>query len=64
VIIALLSLPFSNASVERAFSNLKKIKTDNRNKLNTETVSAIMITKNGLLKNSGCIKFEPSKKND
>ncbi|CAD6230789.1 GSCOCG00012201001-RA-CDS, partial [Cotesia congregata] len=64
VITALLSLPFSNASVERAFSNLKKIKTDNRNKLNTETVSAIMITKNGLLKNSGCIKFEPSKKND
>lgn len=36
VIRLLLMLPFSNASVERVFSKLKGIKTESRNKLNTD----------------------------
>lgn len=61
VIGLLLVLPFSNASVERTFSQLKKIKTQDRNCLKTETVSALMATKNGVAKHGGCISFEPTK---
>jgi hypothetical protein len=60
VIALLLVLPFSNASVERTFSNLKKIKTQDRNCLNTQTVVALMATKDGIAKQGGCIKFEPT----
>ncbi|KAL0881616.1 hypothetical protein ABMA27_001442 [Loxostege sticticalis] len=55
----LLVLPFSNASVERIFSQLKLIKCENRNRLNTETISSLMATKANI---QNAIKFEPSKR--
>lgn len=55
----LLVLPFSNASVERIFSRLKLIKCENRNRLNTETISSLMATKANI---QNAIKFEPSKR--
>lgn len=60
VISLLLVLPFSNASVERTFSNLTRIKTDSRNSLKTETVAALMATKNGLKDHGGVVQFEPT----
>lgn len=54
----LLVFPFSNASVERVFSQLKLIKSDLRNKLNTSTIAALMATK-AAVKNA--TTFEPSK---
>lgn len=59
VIKFLLILPFSNSSVERVFSKLKITKTDLRNKLSSETISAVMFTKEGIDKNGGA-NFEPS----
>ncbi|XP_072402181.1 uncharacterized protein [Diabrotica undecimpunctata] len=55
-------LPFSNASVERIFSDLFNIKSDKRNLLNSSTAKAILATKAGVEKNGGCLKFIPSKK--
>lgn len=59
VIMLILVLPFSNACVERVFSQLKLIKTDNRNRLYTNTIAALMATK-ASIKNA--TKFEPTKK--
>lgn len=56
----LLILPFSNASVERVFSALNNIKTENRNKLNTDTIAALLHTKQGVQEAGGLIKFEPN----
>ncbi|GBP42652.1 Putative nuclease HARBI1 [Eumeta japonica] len=58
VIMVLLILPFSNACVERVFSQLKLIKSDHRNRLNTNTIAALMATK-AAIKNA--TTFEPSK---
>ncbi|KAG5883793.1 hypothetical protein JTB14_036670 [Gonioctena quinquepunctata] len=58
----LLVLPFSNASVERIFSNVFNIKTDKRNLLNTSTLRAILATKQGVDNSGGCVKFQPTKK--
>lgn len=41
----LLVLPFSNVSVERIFSNVFNIKTDHRNKMNSDTLAALLHTK-------------------
>ncbi|XP_014299066.2 uncharacterized protein LOC106693944 [Microplitis demolitor] len=60
VINFLLILPFSNASVERIFSDVKNIKTDHRNNLSTETLKSILITKNFISKDSEIINFEPT----
>lgn len=57
----LLVLPFSNASVERIFSNVFNIKTDKRNLLNTSTLRAILATKQGVDNSGGCVKFQPTK---
>ncbi|XP_063635156.1 uncharacterized protein LOC134805887 [Cydia splendana] len=54
----LLVLPFSNACVERVFSQLKLIKTDIRNRLNTDTIAALMATKQHI---KSAIKYEPPK---
>lgn len=62
VITFLLILPFSNASVERLFSDLNNIKTDNRNRLKTDTVVALLATKDGIKSQGGCLKFNPSDK--
>lgn len=58
----LLTLPFSNASVERVFSELKNCKTAHRNRLKTSTVVALMATREGVRKSNGCVNFEPTKK--
>ncbi|KAF2889212.1 hypothetical protein ILUMI_16961 [Ignelater luminosus] len=58
----LLILPFSNASVERKFSDLKNLKTENRNRLNTDTVVSLMATRGEIKKLDGSVKFNPSSK--
>ncbi|KAG5876442.1 hypothetical protein JTB14_000526, partial [Gonioctena quinquepunctata] len=62
VIALLLILPFSNASVERVFSDLFNVKNHKRNQLNTSTIRAILASKEGIESSGGCIKFVPSKK--
>lgn len=62
VFILLLVLPFSNASVERIFSKLKDCKTDHRNKLKTETIVALLHTKQGIEEEGGCVNFNPDQK--
>lgn len=54
-------LPFSNASVERVFSVLNDCKTNERNKLKTETVKSLIATREGIRDSSGILEFEPSK---
>jgi hypothetical protein len=61
VISLLLILPFSNASVERVFSNLINIKSDKRNLLRTNTLRSILVSKDGIESNRGCVKFVPTK---
>lgn len=56
----LLILPFSNASVERVFSKLKLIKTEHRNRLNTETIAALMAISSSIQQQGGIHNFEPS----
>lgn len=56
VISLLLILPFSNASVERKFSVIKHIKTENRNRLNTDTVVSFMAAREGIKKLGGSAK--------
>lgn len=58
VMCLILVLPFSNACVERIFSQLKLIKTDHRNRLNTNTIAALMITKENI---KDLPKYEPTK---
>lgn len=53
----LLVLTFSNASVERLFSDLKNIKTMHRNKLKTDSLVGILRTKHSI---SDSIDFKPS----
>ena len=62
----LLSLPYSNAAVERVFSQLKLIKTDHRASLKRESLLALLTTKMTLLKSNPSptlrtITFEPKK---
>ena len=47
VVMYLLSLPFSNVVVERLFSSLKNIKTDNRNSLSSESLGACLQSQSG-----------------
>lgn len=58
-LLSLLVLPHSSAAVERIFSQVKLIKTDIRNILNTETVNGLLLTKGngGTVK---CFDWEPS----
>lgn len=58
VIRLLLVLPFSNACVERIFMQLKLIKCNNSNKLNTATISSLMAIKANI---KNATNFEPSK---
>lgn len=60
VINFLLILPFSNASVERIFSTLNNIKSENRNKLGRDSLVAILHTKGGVKSEGGIIAFEPN----
>jgi hypothetical protein len=61
-----LSLPYSNAAVERVFSQLKLIKTDHRASLKRESLLALLTTKMTLLKSNPpqtlrTVTFEPKK---
>lgn len=60
VVSLLLVLPFSNASVERVFSNLNNIKTENRNKLSVEVINSLLITKQAINEQGGMVQFEPT----
>ena len=64
VVTTLLSLPYSNAAVERVFSQLKLIKTDHRASLKRESLLALLTTKMTLLKSNPSqtlrtVTFEP-----
>lgn len=59
--IALLSLPFSNAAVERAFSVVNIIKDKLRNRLSIISTEAILRVRFHLI-NTSCAAFEPSEK--
>lgn len=59
VVCFLLILPFSNACVERIFSDIFNIKSDKRNLLHTSTLKAILASKQGIAQGGGCVKFEP-----
>ncbi len=67
VLKVLLSWPFSNAAVERVFSQLKLIKTDRRASLKQESLLALLTTKMTLLKCDdhmdvpATVNLEPSK---
>ena len=54
---SVLSLPHSNAEVERLFSQVTLIKTRQRNKLKTKTLDALLMAKHGLP--STCFSFVP-----
>lgn len=58
----LLVLPISNASVERVFSNLKNCKTLHRNRMTTNTLVALIATKEGVRDQNGCVGFEPCRR--
>lgn len=52
--INMLCLPWSNAEVERIFSQLNVLKTKIRNRLNSETINKILTSKYGLKRMSKC----------
>ena len=54
---SLLSLPHSNAEVERVFSQVALMKTKLRNSLKSSTLDSILITKQSLP--SSCVDFKP-----
>ena len=54
---SLLSLPHSNAEVERLFSRVSLIKTKHRNKLKTSTVDAILMAQDSLP--AHCVEYKP-----
>lgn len=58
LVLALLSLPFSNASVERAFSILSIVKDKLRNKMSVAMVEAIMHVR--LTLSVDCCDFKPT----
>ena len=55
---SLLSLPHSNADVERIFSQVVLIKTKTRNCLKASTLDAIVMTKKSL-SGVNCVDFKP-----
>lgn len=60
--LSLLSLPVSNAAVERVFSQVSLTKTDIRNRMSNETLEALLHVKFGLGRNAGCCKdFKPGR---
>lgn len=61
--LALITVPISNASVERAFSIYSIVKNKLRNRLSIEMLQSIMMVRFSLQRNGGsCITFNPSKK--
>lgn len=58
---ALLSLPMSNASCERIFSQVNLTKTKTRNRFLNKHVSNLITVKEGIKDNGDCTSFIPSK---
>ena len=56
---SLLSLPHSNAEVERIFSQVAITKTKLRNSLKSSTLDSILVTKQSL--QCSCVAFNPDK---
>ncbi|CAK1580533.1 unnamed protein product [Parnassius mnemosyne] len=55
-------LPLSNAKVERIFSDINRIKNQDRNRFNNKNVAAIMHGKEGLRQlEGGCGRFDPDR---
>ena len=52
-----LSLPHSNADVERIFSQVTLIKTKQQNRLKTSTLDSLLMTRSGLP--TSCVNFRP-----
>ena len=60
--IKLLSLPISNAHVERAFSQVTLLKDDTRNRMGLALLSALMDVRTGLSRNGWTsATFQPSR---
>lgn len=57
---ALLSLPFSNSSVERAFSIYSILKNKLRNRLSPEMLQCLMMVRYTLQRQGSCINFKPT----
>ena len=59
--LALLALPFSNAAVERMFSQMNLLKTKLRNRMKQEMLEAIMHIRSHLNRHELCCnKFKPN----
>lgn len=59
---AVLSLPHSNAEAERIFSIVSDVKIKKRNRLSSNTISAICKIRSYFQsENINCISFEPNK---
>lgn len=62
-ILSILSLPFSNASVERAFSQMNLIKSNIRNRMQEDMLESIMRIRSYMSRNDICCNtFEPTEK--
>lgn len=62
VALAMLTLPMSNAAVERVFSQVTLTKTDLRNRMGIDTLENVLHVKYGLRRNGKCCctDFQPS----
>lgn len=58
----ILSLPHSSANVERIFSQINLMKTKQRNRLSTESITGLLHTKRLVNDNNNCYNFEISPK--
>lgn len=57
--VSMLVLPYSNAEVERSFSQLNLLKTKLRNRLTPGTINALMVIRAGLKRHGkGCFDYE------
>lgn len=56
-----LSLPFSNAYVERVFSVMNSTKSKERNSLRMHMLVAVLLVRLGLKKSGCCKSFEPTR---
>lgn len=60
--LTILSLPTSNVDVERIFSKVNLIKTKQRNKISTLTLTSLIIVAEMIKSRGGCVNFEPSER--
>lgn len=58
-VLSLLTLPFSNAEVERLFSQMNLIKTKTRNRMQNELLNGIILVRSELKRSQTCCKDYP-----